>query len=125
MFAASQVSLAVQNRIVAVYNQDGPGFSRSVVEQPGYQAILPKIETFVPQFSVFGMLLEHEEPYLVVKSRGMGMMQHDPYAWEIQGNDFVRLKQVSNASRVIDSAMRRWADRAHLPAAGGICGRVV
>ena len=54
------------------------------------------------------MLLEHEEPYLVVKSRGMGMMQHDPYAWEIQGNDFVRLKQVSNASRVIDSAMRRW-----------------
>ena len=108
VFAASQVSLAVQNRIVAVYNQDGPGFSRSVVEQPGYQAILPKLETFVPQFSVFGMLLEHEEPYTVVKSRGMGMMQHDPYAWEIQGNDFIRLTQVSNASRVIDSAMRRW-----------------
>lgn len=108
VFAASQASLAVQKRIVAVYNQDGPGFSHTVVEQPGYQAILPKIETFVPQFSVIGMLLEHEEPYTVVKSRGIGMVQHDPYAWEIRGNDFVRLQQVSNASRVIDSAMRRW-----------------
>ena len=108
VFAAAQASLAVQNRIVAVYNQDGPGFRRSVIDLPGYQAILPRIETFVPQFSVFGMLLEHEEPYTVIKSRGMGMMQHDPYAWEIRGNDFVRLQQISNASRVIDSTMRRW-----------------
>ena len=31
------------------------------------------------------MLLEHEEPYTVVKSRHLGVFQHDPYTWAVQG----------------------------------------
>ncbi len=108
VFAAAVCSPEVQARIRSVYNNDGPGFSGAVLEQPGYQAVLGRIQTFVPQSSVVGMLLEHEEPYTVVRSGQVGLMQHEPYSWEVLGSDFVRLKQVTQGSRLVDQTIKTW-----------------
>lgn len=67
-----------------------------------------RIHTFVPESSVVGMLLEHEEPYTVVKSSKMGIMQHEPYSWEVLGADFIRLEQVSESSRMLDKTVKNW-----------------
>ncbi len=108
VFAAAGCSPGVQGRIRAVYNNDGPGFSGAVLEQPGYQAVLGRIHTFVPQSSVVGMLLEHEEPYTVVQSNQAGLMQHEPYSWEVLGSDFVRLGQITEGSRMVDQTIKSW-----------------
>ena len=48
-----------------------------MIESEEYRQMLPKIKTIVPEHSVVGMLLEHEEKYMIVKSSQTGIMQHD------------------------------------------------
>ncbi len=108
VFAAAKCGAEVQKKIVGVHNNDGPGFHQTMIQDRGYQAIVPKIHTYVPQSSVIGMLLEHEEPYIVVKSTQVGLMQHDPYSWTILGGDFVREQEVTAESKFIDQAMKNW-----------------
>ena len=108
VYAAAKCGELLQKRIVEVHNQDGPGFSEVMMNDPGYQAILPKLRSYVPQSSVIGMLLEHEETYTVVKSRHIGIFQHDPYTWEVLGGDFIRLEEVTAGSRITDRAVKSW-----------------
>ena len=72
----------IKNRIERVINADGPGFDKSVIQTENYKKILNKIETYIPQSSIVGRLLEHEEEYQVVKSIQKGVMQHDIYSME-------------------------------------------
>ena len=37
-------------------------------------------------------------------------MQHDLYTWEIEGNKFERLKEVTNGSKFIDKAIKDWLE---------------
>ena len=108
VFAASMCRPQIRARVKTVYNHDGPGFSELVMNQEGYRQLLSRIQTFVPESSVVGMLLEHQEPYIVVKSRYIGVFQHDPYSWEVLGHDFVRLEDVSEGSRVLDQTVKNW-----------------
>ncbi len=108
VFAAARGGPLIQNRISEVYNHDGPGFTKYMMGDPGYLAMVPKIRTFVPQSSVIGMLLEHEEPYIVVKSRTVSLLQHDPYTWEIQGPEFITVEEISEDSRFLDAAIKDW-----------------
>ena len=98
----------LQNRIQAVRNFDGPGFSGETVEKPGMKNILPKTRTFLPQSSVVGMLLEHEEEFTVIHSRSLGLMQHDLYTWEIMGAGFVVEEETTDSSQFIDKTLKQW-----------------
>lgn len=108
VYSAASIPPILRDRIDAVYNNDGPGFWQSFLDSPGYDELLPRISTWVPQSSVIGMLLEHEEPYTVVRSRQIGILQHDPYSWQVLGPDFVRVDEVSSGSRLTDQALKNW-----------------
>lgn len=108
VYAAARLSEDVQARIAAVYNHDGPGFADAMVESAGYRRILPRVHTWLPQFSVVGMLLEHGEVCTVLQSDQQGLLQHDPYSWQVLGGDFVCLEEVTAGSRVTDRALRSW-----------------
>ena len=108
VFAAARSSPMVQERIVEVYNNDGPGFTEYMMGDPGYLAMVPRIKTYVPQSSVIGMLLEHEEPYTVVRSKTVSLLQHDPYSWELMGKDFIRMEEITQDSRFLDATIKTW-----------------
>lgn len=108
VYAAAKSSPEVRQRILAVYNNDGPGFTESLMGDPGYLDMVPRIKTYIPQSSIIGMLLEHEEPYTVVKSSLAGILQHDIYSWEVMGGDFVHVEEVTEESRFIDGTIKRW-----------------
>lgn len=108
VYAAAFCSFAIQNRIQRVYNHDGPGFSAETLQAAGYRSIAQRIETFVPQSSVVGMLMEHEEHYTVISSTQISLWQHDPYSWEVLGPDFVRLDALDRQSIVLDSTIKNW-----------------
>ncbi len=110
VYAAAKADAAIQQRIVSIHNQDGPGFSEAMMTDPGYLAIVPKITTYVPESSIVGMLLEHEEPYKVIESRQIGPMQHDPYSWRIMRNDFIHREEITDGSRFLDQAMKHWLE---------------
>lgn len=60
VYAAAHLTSEEQQRIIAVYNNDiGPGFLANIIEKEGYQRIIHKVTTFIPQSSVAGILLEH------------------------------------------------------------------
>ena len=108
VYAAIRSRDDVRKRIRGVYNYDGPGFRNKVLEDPGYQEMLGRIHTFVPQGSVVGMLLVHEEPYIVVRSTQEGLLQHEPYSWEVSGGGFTELSQVTEGSRMVDETIKNW-----------------
>ena len=108
VYAAIRSKDDTRKRIRGVYNYDGPGFRQKVLEDPGYKELLSQIHTFVPQDSVVGMLLEHEEPYTVVKSIEQGLLQHEPYSWEVSGDGFVELSRVTESSRIVDETIKSW-----------------
>lgn len=108
VFAAARSSCMVRNRILAVYNNDGPGFSDYMMGDPGYLELVPRIHTFVPQSSVIGMLLEHEEPYKVIKSRQVGLLQHELYSWEVLGPGFLQMEGITDDSRFLNLTIKNW-----------------
>jgi len=108
VYAAAFSSGRYQHRIDLIQNFDGPGFDGKVLETAGYKNIRERVSTYVPQSSVVGLLLEHEEEYIIVQSAGIGLLQHDTYSWEVQRNHFVYLEKVTDASKFFDSALKEW-----------------
>ena len=108
VYAAAMCPKEVQECICAVYNHDGPGFRETVLVREGYQNILPRVRTFLPQFSVVGMLLEQKGQEIVIRSNGSGILQHEPYSWEILGADFVKQNSLMEKSYFLDHTVSRW-----------------
>ena len=108
VYAAAKSDHILQRRILTVYNLDGPGFREKMIADPGYLAIVPRIHTYIPQSSVIGMMLEHEEPYMVIKSKQIGLLQHETYSWDIMGKAFIPMEEVTADSRFLDQTLKTW-----------------
>lgn len=98
----------VQQRITAVYNNDGPGFNSEVIAKAEFAAVQDRIQTYVPQSSVVGMLMERKEPYIIVKSEGISLSQHNLYLWEVVRNHFVEVERVTDSSKFFDQTLKTW-----------------
>ena len=108
VFASVKSKALNRQRIQAVYNPDGPGFTDFVMKDPVYPEMVPRIRTIIPQSSVIGMLLEHEEPYTVIKSKQIGLLQHDFYSWLLDGPEFMPMEQVTDNSKFLDLTIKAW-----------------
>jgi len=108
VYAATQVAEEIRDRIKGIFNNDGPGFQAHVIQGKGYQSMLGRINTYVPKSSVVGILLEHGEEYKVVRSGGLGIMQHNALNWEVKGPGFVYENELTRNSRDTDKALRAW-----------------
>ena len=89
MYAGCFCDQDIQERIQLIYNYDGPGFQNDIIQSPEYQKMLPRIHSYLPHYSFFGIVLNHEENYSVVNSQYTGMLQHNPYSWQVTPYGFV------------------------------------
>lgn len=108
VYAVSQSAPVIRDRVLEVYNQDGPGFSAEFLEDPGYRSILPKIRTYLPQGSMIGVVLYRAEPVIIVQSHETGIMQHDPFSWDICGTAITRMDALNANSRFFRLTMENW-----------------
>ena len=106
VYAAVFCPAAVQRRIEDVWSNDGPGFHEDLLDLPEHRRVADRIRSIVPKSSVVGMLLEHEEDYAVVDSDQLGFLQHDGFSWQVMGDHFVTLRQVTRQARLSDMALR-------------------
>ena len=109
----------IQDRIIEVYNNDGPGFSEKVVQSPEYEKMIKKVHTYIPQTSIIGRLLNHKEETTIIKSTQMGIMQHDLYSWQVLGAKFVE-DELTNSSEFIDQKITNWLREVSPEQRGGI-----
>nr|WP_325298382.1 Mbeg1-like protein [uncultured Dysosmobacter sp.] len=97
---------AVQRRITDIWSNDGPGFHDDLLDLPEHRRVEDRIHSIVPKSSIVGMLLEHEETYTVVDSDQKGFLQHDGFSWQVMGDRFITLRQVTKQAHLSDQAMR-------------------
>ena len=97
-----------KDRIIKIYNFDGPGFNEEIVKDSGYEKILDKIETYIPQSAVVGILLERKEKPNIILSNEKYIMQHDIYSWNIERTDFIYADTISKESEIIGENVRLW-----------------
>ena len=83
-------------------------FDVNMIKSAKYQAMLPLIKSIVPENSIVGMLLEHDEDYIIVKSSQSGLMQHDAMSWQVLGAFLVKAKKLSAQSRRLNKALSSW-----------------
>lgn len=108
MYAAMFTSEAIKERILQVDNFDGPGFSKSIIDEKKNDAIFDKTTTYIPQDSVIGRLLHHEGKELVVQSIEKGIYQHDIYSWQVMKNHVVVADGVTASSDRINNTVEEW-----------------
>ena len=108
IYSAIFANKKIKKRIIDIYNYDGPGFMDDITETKEYKKIINKVHTFIPQDSIIGRLLNHEEKCTVVKSIEKGIMQHDIYSWLVEGKEFDILDGVTTGSIFIDKTITEW-----------------
>lgn len=108
IYASMNCKKEIQDRITAIFCHDGPGFRPEVKEKCGYDSIENKILRTIPHSSLVGMILDSECSYRVVESRKIGLMQHDPYSWLVNGDDFQVVKRVHSSAMFRDKALNAW-----------------
>lgn len=107
VYAASFCKREVNDRIISVYNNDGPGFQKNVIKTSEYQNTVNKVHTYIPQTSIIGRLLNHQEKVTILKSTQSGIMQHDLYTWQLVGDHFIE-DTLTNSSEFIDNTITNW-----------------
>lgn len=106
IYASAKAKADIKNRIEIIYNNDGPGFLKDFIESQDYKDISHKITKFVPQSSFIGMLLEHDEDYIIVKSESHSFWQHNPFSWDVVGKSFVHLDEDTKSIRFAEKNMK-------------------
>ena len=108
MYAAVCAEKAVRDRVIAVYNNDGPGFLKEFTETDAYREMLPRIICTVPEKAVIGTLLSSKAFQHVVKSTASGIYQHDGFSWQVLGTRFVEVDRRSDSSMALESTLHQW-----------------
>ena len=105
VYAASLLPQKMQDRIIAVYDFDGPGFQDAFLKQEGYRRILPRLHSIVPENSIVGMLLSTGKEPEVAACDSFGAKAHDGFTWKVLGTGFVRARGLSSSSVLFNRAM--------------------
>ena len=111
LYAASHTPADIRKRIKQVYSFDGPGVDKDTLDSPAYQAMHSRVQSYIPQSSVIGMLLCYHPDYMVVRSGAVGLMQHDVFTWEIEDGEFKQLQEMNLSTRVSSEAFNLWLDQ--------------
>ncbi len=115
LYAALNCSPETRKRIKRVYNNDGPGFNDDAyLDSDEYREILPCYRHYVPDSSLFGLMLKHDNDYKVVKSSipFLGLVQHDISTWQLNGAIPVTVDDVTQMGKMQDVAFAKVVEEA-------------
>ncbi len=109
VFAAAACEPSVQEKIIDIYCNDGPGFVHEFVISDEYKRIQDRVHRYIPDSSIIGMLLENPVEPHVIKSTAKGMLQHDAMSWQIEGPRFVK-EQLSTSAIQLHETLHGWLE---------------
>ena len=110
IYASMRCKPTIRRKILEIINADGPGFNEKVIKSKEYLKILERINTYIPQSSIIGRLLEHEDNYEIVYSSQKGVMKHDIYSWQLEGDNLVRVNDLTDESKIVSKVLKKWLE---------------
>lgn len=108
VYSAMNCKEEVQARILRIYSMDGPGFRPEVLKELQYDRISQRVVKILPTSSLVGMLFESDMHFQVVKSKAIGLLQHDPYTWQVVSNHLVRANHLYERRKQMDNTLNEW-----------------
>ncbi len=107
---AAVTNASAEERIVDVWNFDGPGMTDEVLALPAWEALRPRVVTLVPEPSIFGMIYGRGEAREVLVSDGTGAKAHSMFLWHVEGPRFVRSEARTHQSEAMARGIQEWLD---------------
>jgi hypothetical protein len=109
-YAAGKCSRACQNRVIAGYSYDGPGFTKEILEDRGFQIVGGRLHKILPQSSIIGMFFEQECEYEIVLSHERGILQHNPFSWELADGGFRMQDKLTPEAMILCRGINSWIE---------------
>lgn len=108
VYSACEIGEDKKERIIGIYNNDGPGFSKDFVKTKSYKDTSTKVTKIIPKDSIVGILMDNEEETKRVNATGStGFIQHDIQNWEVMGREFVEA-ECGDQAQFLDDTIRCW-----------------
>lgn len=114
IYSAINSHSSIHSRIEHIYNHDGPGFLNGISNNNAFSKLEPRITTLIPQGSIVGMLLEHDEKYSIVESNKSGLLQHNGFSWEVMGTEFRKKPVTETNSQIVDMTLKQYLAKSSL-----------
>lgn len=108
LYAAMTCSDKVARRIEAAFSHDGPGFTPEMMSSPTWEARAHLIRKTIPNQSLVGLIFDQQDDYTVVTSTETGIMQHDPFSWEVEGTALKTADRLSFSARHVEKSLNDW-----------------
>lgn len=97
-----------REKILHVYNHDGPGFRPEILEKGHFNEMKKKISKFIPKSSIVGTIMEEPGNFIPVESNIAGLLQHNSYYWRVEKDHFVVLTERPKMRQISDKALNQW-----------------
>lgn len=108
VYSSMHCSEDIKSKILWIYSHDGPGFKDYIFESEEFISIQSRIKKTVPRSSIVGMVLQTQEHYETVMCRNIGILQHDPFNWSIDGTEFKRADDIHEPIKIRNAALNQW-----------------
>lgn len=109
IYSSMYCNKLIKPRIKNVYSHDGPGFNETILTSIEYDEVKDKIIKLLPSSSIVGMIFENDNNFRVVKTnKTLGILQHDPFSWEILNNNFNFLDTLSFMADFRSTSINQW-----------------
>ena len=108
VYAGIHAEENVRGQIERIYSHDGPGMNEQIIAYSYYQEMAGRIRKTIPGFSVIGTLLGQQEISKVIKSDGVGILQHNPFNWVVEKGEFVPLPGLNKTAELLDQKIDNW-----------------
>lgn len=107
-YSAIFASPSVKERIVHVYNTDGPGLIYSRYKEEDYKIIDKKGINVLPNSSIIGSMFEMRGEIRIVQSKTKNIYQHDAFSFLVTGNKFLKTEKFTKSTLNIQKDFQKY-----------------
>ena len=110
IYASFMSNLEVQNRIITIYNFDGPGFKYDFLKDARKNhSLAERVINLLPESTIVGAIFDTIGKRIYIKSKVKGFQQHDLFTWYLEApNTFVRVETLAKASIQFHNMLEQW-----------------
>ena len=108
-FAANTCTPSVRERVQRCFAHDAPGFTANTTQASTWAHADDLVDRTVPEESIIGLLFDGSSAQVnVVKSTSPGLLQHSPFSWVVEGDDFATARAVSYDTYRTNKRLGAW-----------------
>lgn len=110
LVASMYANFIVRDKIIKIYNNDGPGLLLEQITSRQYRNIQDRLVSIIPNYCIVGLLLRHSDNFTVVRSLRKSVFAHDLFTWVVEDKQFKRT-ELSSFSKFLDNRLLNWLNQ--------------